>query len=196
MNTELTFRLISLAFILTVFTLSGYFRRRADRQGGVMRTAEGRRAVTFVRLYGLLAILPLLGYLINPDWVAWARLTLPDWVRWLGVVLMAALVPLVYWVLVSIGNNISPTQATRQGHQLVTHGPYRFVRHPLYSTGATALLALFLVTGLWWIAVAMLPAIVFLVWRTPHEEARLIETFGESYRAYARRTGRFVPRLF
>jgi protein-S-isoprenylcysteine O-methyltransferase Ste14 len=104
--------------------------------------------------------------------------------------------PLAYWVFSSLGNNVSPTQATRAGHQLVTQGPYRYVRHPLYTTGVLALLALALLTAMWSIVVAALPALAFIVLRTPHEETRLIETFGDDYRAYARRTGRFVPKLF
>jgi protein-S-isoprenylcysteine O-methyltransferase Ste14 len=196
MPPETIFRLIAIVFSVTLFGTSGYFRRRADRQAGALRTSEGQRAVALIRLLMLGALLPVLAYFINPDWVVWARLPLPAAVRWLGVALAAIALPLGYWVLSSIGNNISPTQATRHNHQLVTHGPYRFVRHPLYSVGLLAYTALALITAMWWILIGVLPAIVFLLWRTPHEEARLIETFGDAYRAYARRTGRFVPRLF
>jgi protein-S-isoprenylcysteine O-methyltransferase Ste14 len=195
MNTELVFRLIAIAFIVILFGISATFRRRADREAGALRSTEGQRAVTLVRLFVLVAWLPVLAYFINPDWVAWARLPLPAALRWLGVALAAAALPLGNWVLSSLGNNISPTQATRHGHQLVTHGPYRYVRHPLYSVGMLAYLALALITSLWWILVGLLPAVLFLLWRTPREEARLIETFGDEYRAYARRTGRFVPKL-
>jgi protein-S-isoprenylcysteine O-methyltransferase Ste14 len=121
---------------------------------------------------------------------------LPEWVRWVGVGLALISLPLGYWVLVSLGNNISPTQGTRHGHQLVTHGPYRFVRHPLYSVGLLAYTALALMTAMWWVLVGLLPGLVFILLRTPREEARLIETFGDAYRAYARRTGRFLPKLF
>jgi protein-S-isoprenylcysteine O-methyltransferase Ste14 len=104
--------------------------------------------------------------------------------------------PLGYWVFSSLGNNISPTQATRHGHQLVTHGPYRFVRHPLYTTGTLAYLALSLITVKWWIIVALAPGLLFVLLRTPAEEDRLLETFGNDYGAYAQRTGRFVPKVF
>jgi len=196
MNTELVFRLIALVFIVGLIGISGSFRRRADRQGGALRSTEGRRAVAWVRLYGLLAWLPILAYLINPAWVAWARLSLPDWLRWFGVALAFAILPFAYWVLSSLGNNISPTQSTRLGHQLVIHGPYRYIRHPLYTTGLLGYVALTLLTAMWWIPIALAPGLIFILLRTPSEEARLIETFGDEYRAYARRTGRFVPKLF
>jgi protein-S-isoprenylcysteine O-methyltransferase Ste14 len=196
MNTELVFRLIALIFTVTLFGLSGYFRRRADREAGALRTREGSGAVKLVRLYMLLAFLPLIAYFINPDWVAWARLTVPEWARWIGAGLAAIALPLGYWVFTSIGANISPTQATRHGHQLVTHGPYRYIRHPLYTTGVLAFLAIALLTAMWWVLVVVVPGVIFIVLRTPKEEARLIETFGDAYRAYARRTGRFLPKLF
>jgi protein-S-isoprenylcysteine O-methyltransferase Ste14 len=142
MQTETIFRVLTGLFMVGLFGISGYYRRRADRQGGALRSREGQRAVALVRLYALLTWLPILGYLIYPDWVAWARIPLPAWARWTGAGLAVATLPLAYWVFSSLGNNVSPTQATRAGHQLVTRGPYRYVRHPLYSTGILAFLAL------------------------------------------------------
>jgi len=196
MNTETIFRFITFLVLGAAFVISIYFRSRAEREGGRMKTNEGNRLVLVLRLLGLLTILPLFGYLIYPDWVAWARFPVPIWLRWLAAAVALSLIPVLYWIFASIGNNISPTQATRQGHQLVTHGPYRWVRHPLYTAGFVMAIALVLLTGLWWCAIAMiLPLAILLVFRTPIEEARLIETFGDEYRAYMKRTGRFIPKF-
>jgi hypothetical protein len=78
-NTELVFRLIAIVFIIVLFGINGYFRGRAERQAGTLRSREGGRAVVWVRLYALVAMFPLLGYLLNPAWMSWARLPLPDW---------------------------------------------------------------------------------------------------------------------
>jgi len=195
MNSEVVFRLITLLLLVGAFGPSIYFRRKAEREGGAMKTREGQGLVVVLRLLGSLFVLPLFGYLINPDWVTWARLSLPDGVRWVAALVGFALLPMMYWVFVSLGNNISPTQATRQNHQLVTHGPYRYVRHPLYSFGSLLVIALMVITSLWWLIGLVIP-LVFLFWRTATEEARLIETFGDDYRAYMQRTGRFFPKLF
>ena len=195
MQVELIFRLITLFVLITAPAISVTFRRRAERQGGAMRTTEGQRLVVLLRLLGLLVLAPVVGYLIHPSWVSWARLGLSEGIRWLAAAVALGLLPIFYWIFSSIGNNISPTQATRQDHQLVTHGPYRWVRHPLYSFGFVLVLALTLLTDLWWLAVAMLPPLAILLWRTPIEEARLVETFGDAYRAYMRQTGRFWPRI-
>ncbi len=195
MQIDLIFRLITLFVLVTVVSISVTYRHRAERQGGAMRSSEGRQLVVLLRLLGLVVLAPLIGYLIQPTWVEWARLGLPAGIRWLAAVVAVGLLPVFYWIFSSIGNNITPTQSTRHQHQLVTHGPYRWVRHPLYSFGFLLILALTVLTDLWWIAVAMLPPLVILLWRTPTEEARLLETFGDAYRAYMDQTGRFWPRL-
>ena len=195
MNNETVFRLITLALLAAALSISGYFRYKADRAGSQMRTSEGQGLVVILRLLGRIVLLPLFGYLINPDWVAWARFTLPEWVRWLAALIGLALIPIIYWIFASIGNNISPTQATRVNHQLVTHGPYRWVRHPLYSTGFVLAVCLTLITSLWWLAAGMGVPLAILLLRTSQEEARLIDAFGDKYRNYMKRTGRFWPKL-
>ncbi len=195
MSNELIFRGLTFAVLATALTITGYFRRRADRRGGALRSAEGQGLLIVLRLLGLATVLPVLIYLVNPDWVAWARFPVPEWMRWAAAVVAVALVPVFYWILASLGDNISPVQATRQNHQLVTHGPYRYVRHPLYSAGCLFVIALVVLTGLWWLAASALVPLTLLLLRTSKEEARLIEAFGDEYRAYMRRTGRFLPKF-
>ena len=195
MMEEAGYRLLTLLLLIAAFSIGGYFRRKADRHAGPLRTSEGMRLVVVLRLLGLMAISPLLVYLIHPQWVSWARFSLPDWVRMVAVVVAIGTVPVIYWIFSTLGNNISPTEATRRGHTLVTHGPYRWVRHPLYTLGVVFYLSLSLVTALWWLPLASLPGFLMLVRRTRAEEASLIAAFGDEYRAYMQRTGRFLPGL-
>lgn len=192
---EPIFRLLTVLLMTIGLGISGYFRRQADDKGGRLG-GEGQRLLSLLRLLGLLAMVPLLIYLANPAWVSWARLPLPLWLRWLGGAIAAAMLPLIYWVLSTIGRNISPTQATREGHQLVTGGPYHYVRHPLYTVGMIFWLALTLVTAVWPIIIGLgLAFLIIFLWRTPREEANLIELFGDDYRHYMERTGRYLPRF-
>jgi protein-S-isoprenylcysteine O-methyltransferase Ste14 len=195
MDKELIYRALTLVLLVLMLGISIFFRRRADREGGQLSGDTGQRLVLLLRLLSLIIVLPLLGYLVNPAWVSWARVDLPDWLRWLGAGGALAAALLGVWVFRSIGINISPSHATRAGHRLVTHGPYHWVRHPLYSTGLLFYFSLTLLTGLWWLGAGGLIPLSVLMWRTPREEARLVEVFGDEYRAYMRRTGRFLPRL-
>jgi protein-S-isoprenylcysteine O-methyltransferase Ste14 len=165
-------------------------------KGGKLRSGEGQKQLVGLRLLGLLIWIPLLAYLINPVWVAWARVALPDWLRVVGLVIIVIDSVLVIWMFRSLDTNISPVHEVRENAKLVTSGPYRWIRHPLYAFGFVLLVALAVLTGLWWLALcAVLFIGIFAFWRVPKEEAKLIEIFGEDYRSYMARTGRFVPKL-
>lgn len=195
MTEELVYRALTFIALTLIIGISATFRHRAERQSGALRDNPGLPLIRLLRLLGLVVMLPLFGYLLNPAWVGWARFDLPAWARWLGAAGALATIPLCFWVLRSIGMNISPSHTTRVGHTLITHGPYRWVRHPLYSVGALFCVSLVLLTALWWLGVGMLIPLALLLWRTRREEEHLIAAFGDEYRAYMRRTGRFLPRL-
>ena len=134
-------------------------------------------------------------YLINPRWMSWSQIDLPEWARWLGAGMGVLADLLAYWVFSNLGNNVSPTVRTRSEATLVTSGPYRWVRHPLYTMGMMAYLGFALLSENWFIALMAVIGFVLLVLRTPLEEAGLIEKFGDAYRQYMTRTGRFLPKL-
>ena len=148
------------------------------------------RAVVALPLFGA-----ILAYLLNPRWMVWAELSLPNWTRWLGVGLGLLTVPAARWVFVSLGRNVSETVLTKSQHELVTTGPYRWIRHPLYTTGITLVLAIGLMAASWFIllfALITLAAIQLVV--IPLEERELLVKFGDEYGEYMRGTGRLWPR--
>jgi protein-S-isoprenylcysteine O-methyltransferase Ste14 len=134
-------------------------------------------------------------YLIYPRAIAWAAVPVPDWLRWLGVALGLVGVALMYWTMSNLGKNLTDTVVTRRDATLVTAGPYRFVRHPFYVTAALLMLAVSLLSANLLMAFFGMGTIALLAIRTPNEERKLIERFGDSYRDYMARTGRFMPRL-
>jgi protein-S-isoprenylcysteine O-methyltransferase Ste14 len=173
-----------------------FYRHRANKSGDEISSKEEGRLILALRsIFGLAGWLSALVYLVNPAWMAWAHLDLPAWVRWSGAVIMAVCLPLIYWVFSSLGTNVTPTVAIRREHSLVTHGPYRWVRHPLYTVGFCAFVGFSLLSANWFTGVALVLGFSVLSLRTPLEEARLIEKFGDEYRDYMRRTGRYLPRL-
>lgn len=194
MTSEGTYRLIAGFLLVVIFGISATFRRRADREGGTLNPELGR-VLILLRLAGLGVLLPFLLYLINPAWVAWARFEAPGWLRWSGSALTAVTVPLFYWLFSTIGRNISPSHTTRQGHKLITTGPYRRIRHPLYTFSLLAWSGLGLLSAMWWLLVGWGVILLFLLYRIPREEAHLIAEFGPAYRDYMTRTGRFLPRF-
>ena len=137
-------------------------------------------------------VLPLV-YILSP-WFDFADYRLPVWVGWLGLALLAAAVYILFLAYHALGGNWSPKIDIREGQQLVTHGIFSHMRHPIYA-------------GIWLWAIAQplilhnwiagpLMAILFLplyIVRVPREEAMLLEHFGERYRDYMAGTGRLWP---
>ena len=99
------------------------------------------------------------------------------------------------WTFHNLGKNLTDTVVTRQEHSLITSGPYRWVRHPFYLAGALGALGVCLATANWFFAVLGAVVLIFLYRRTRIEEAKLVERFGDDYRSYMQRVGRFLPRL-
>lgn len=193
---ELLFRVLFGILLGVVLGISGTFRWRADRAGGKVSLREDGPAISISLIAArILMLAAILAYLFRPQWMQWATLTLPTSLRWLGAGIGVAAIPLIYWVMVSLGKNVTPTSATRKDASLVTSGPYRWVRHPLYSVGVLFLMGMSLLTANWLFAVFFVGGFLMMRARMPMEEKRLIEKFGDEYRSYMGRTGRFFPRL-
>ena len=195
MRTESIYHWLSVALLIPSISISMYYRRKANQTGEQIDVQQEGSLVLTRRLFGSQLWLSALAYLINPRWMAWSSVPLPDWLPWSGAGIMLICVPLVYWVFSSLGKNVTPTVVTRQEHSLVTHGPYRWVRHPLYSVGFLMFAGLSLLAANWFIAFTLVLGYIPLAMRTPIEEERLVERFGDQYREYMQRTGRFLPRL-
>ena len=190
------FRWLLLLVLVVNGTITSYHRARARSEETIPRNAESlplRLARTAFALPGLLL---LLAFVIHPPWIAWSSMALPAWSRWLGVVVGLAVAPLNVWVLRSLGKNVSETVLTKDSHELVSAGPYRWVRHPLYTSGFLMIGALSLVAANWLMAALTLGAIVLISFVIiPREEAELVKKFESRYEEYRRGTGRLLPRF-
>jgi len=191
------YRWFAAIVLVSAIGISGFYRRRARLSGEVIaRRREGGllifgRAVIAVPLF-----LSVLAWIVNPAWMAWAAFGAPAWLRNAGVGLGALAIPLARWVFSSLGRNVSETVLTKRDHALVTTGPYRWIRHPLYLTGVMVFASIGLMAANWFVLMmALLTLFGVLVIVIPREESALVEKFGDTYTAYRARTGRLLPRL-
>jgi protein-S-isoprenylcysteine O-methyltransferase Ste14 len=103
---------------------------------------------------------------------------------------------LMGWSMAVLGRNFGTTLQLRLDHTLVTHGPYRWVQHPIYLAFLLMQMGIALLTANWFIGVTGVGLILAVIAaRTPAEEAQLREQFGEPYHVYAHQTGRFWPKF-
>ena len=120
--------------------------------------------------------------------------TLP--IRLVADALALAGLLVMLWARVTIGRNWSAGVVLKEGHELVTTGPYRFVRHPIYS----GLLLLALGWAVWrgqYAGFYGLAVILVLFWiKSRAEEQLMIEHFGDAYLGYKARVRALVPFVF
>ena len=196
MNLDHTFRLVILTGLVVLLPIGLYHRLKSQATGERLdRSHEGAFILATLRPLGVLHWLGIVFFLIDPAWMAWSAVPLPALVRWIGVVLAPLGVGLLLWTFRALGPNLTDTVVTRQSHTLVTRGPYRFIRHPLYDAAAILATAMSLMTANWFMFVTGAAVVILLAVRSRVEEEQLLARFGDSYRAYRSQTGRFLPKL-
>lgn len=184
-----------MAAAMVAVRMTWHLRARVH-QPGVANPSEGWW-VTPMRILVLPVFLALVGlWLVAPQSIPWLLAPLPAAVRWAGVPVFALGLGLLVWVHWTLGKNFSPYLRIRADHHLVTGGPYRYARHPMYTAFLLLAAGLGLVSAHWLLLVTMpLMIVAIVVFRTPREEAMLEERFGDDWRAYRQRTGALLPRV-
>ena len=191
-----TFGRLALGLMIAATTFIALpHRLRSDRAGGPVSPREDPAWFWILMAsVGTPLGLGCLAFMIHPPWVAFAQFDLSIGWRWLGVAVGLAGLTLFAWMFRHLGLNITSTSMPRRNATLVTTGPYRWVRHPMYTAVLILVIATVLLTANAVVAMGGLGMFALLVARSRLEEARLVEKFGDDYRAYQRRTGRIVPR--
>ena len=131
----------------------------------------------------------------NMEFAGWAQIPFPSLALYAGMGFGVASIALLIWVHHFLGKQWSISLTIEEEHKLIIDGPYRWVRHPMYST-------LLLLSISWILISADLVISIFSVYsfyanyrRIPREEEMLIAQFGEDYLEYRKRTGRVIPKL-
>jgi protein-S-isoprenylcysteine O-methyltransferase Ste14 len=115
--------------------------------------------------------------------------------QWVGVVLCLAGFGFAVWARVHIGRNWGMPMSLREGHELVTSGPYSYVRHPIYSGLMLALIGSAFTVGL--VLLLVLPLyFAYFLFSARREEKTMLAQFPAAYPAYRRRTKLLIPFVF
>lgn len=196
MDHDFALRAVLIVVMLLLFPVGIYHRFRSQSTGETLdRRQEGLFILATLRPLGAVYWLSVFAWMIDPRWLAWSSLSLPVWLRWGGVIALLTGSALLVWTFRTLGTNLTDTVVTRETHTLVVHGPYRWVRHPLYSSAALLVVAMSLIAANWFFFLSGVALLSILIVRTRTEEQNLVARFGDSYQRYMERTGRFVPRL-
>ena len=197
METETVFRIILPILIISLAGHRGYYvKYHSKSEEATIKKREEGIVSKLAGLLGMAGFIALLAYVINPAWFAWTSLSLPLWLRWAGVGIAILGFILLQWAQVTLANSWSDTPRMMKEQTLITSGPYRLIRHPIYTAfllilGSTLFISSNWLIGICWAGMTILE----IISRIGFEEALMLEYFGDQYREYIKRTGRLLPRL-
>jgi protein-S-isoprenylcysteine O-methyltransferase Ste14 len=115
--------------------------------------------------------------------------------EWSGVLLTAVGVAVAFWARWHLGTNWSGVVTLKEGHELIRTGPYRAIRHPIYTGILLALLGTAVAAGEVRGLVAVALAWVSFYWKARREESFLTQEFGEKFGEHVKQTGMFLPKI-
>jgi protein-S-isoprenylcysteine O-methyltransferase Ste14 len=202
MTSDAVYRLAFLVLLISLFAMRITFMVKVRRSGGRITPDEqavqregGRGALIFrvVAFFTLIAFLVM--YLAGAAWIEAFFFPLPSWLRWAGFALGLIAVAFWTWTQITLDIQWSAQLQLTKDHHLITNGPYTRIRHPLYTAMLGWCTALALLTANWIFVAVCVLSIAGVVWRVPKEEQMMVEAFGDEYKAYMQRTGRFFPKF-
>ena len=202
MTSETVYRLAFFVLLFALFAMRVYFMikvRRAD--GRVMPddqavVREGGSSVFILRIVLFFTLIAfLVRYFLGATWIDAFLFPLPGWLRWKGFALGIFAVIFWSWTQIHLDTQWSAQLQLKKIHHLVTTGPYAYVRHPLYVCMIGWSVSVSMLTANWIFVAVCVLSIAGVMWRVPKEEQMMIDAFGDEYKAFMQRTGRFFSKV-
>ncbi|NNM83694.1 isoprenylcysteine carboxylmethyltransferase family protein [Candidatus Parcubacteria bacterium] len=173
-------------FVLILYWITAAFSAKRN-----IKAADWRRSAG-VRLLFIVIVIILLILNSHLHWYYLSGHPFSIGVQGAGLLLCLIGVAIAAWARLHLGRNWSATPSMKEGHELVTSGPYRFVRHPIYTGIITAAFGSIFIGGMVWLAIFVVMAANFL-YRIPVEEGYMMHLFPSQYPEYKKRTKALVP---
>ena len=194
---ETAFRILLPVLVIAFALHRGYYvRTHSQPEEATLKQREEQTVAKLAGLLGMAGFLSMIVYVINPNWLAFADLPFPIWLRWTGLGFALLGFALLQWAQVTLGKSWSDTPRMMKEQTLITSGPYRTIRHPIYTAfililGSTLFISSNWLIGFCWAGMTVLE----VVSRIGFEESLMIEYFGDQYREYMKKTGRLLPKV-
>ena len=133
---------------------------------------------------------------IFTEWLGPFKMDLPDWARLCGPVLGFLALLFLWWVHKTLGYHWSPISEIAEEHKLIKEGPYRYIRHPMYTAFYLFTIGTWLALSNWLVGIAgFVSWSIFCGVRIEMEEKMMIKEFGREYEEYIKSTGSLLPKL-
>ncbi len=197
MESETIFRIILPALLVAFIAHRGYYTKKyKESASDTLKKREEGAAAKLAGVLGIIGFISMTMYVINPGWLSWTTLPLPLWLQWTGVGIALTGFALLQWAQNTLGKSWSDSPRMMKEQALVTSGPYKLIRHPIYTAFLLILGSTLLISSNWLIGLAFTGMTALeIASRISFEEALMLEYFGDPYREYMQKTRRLMPKI-
>lgn len=176
--------------MLVLVWIAGAFSTKSTAR----RASYASRLVLFVPLLGVWLLVR--ASVIPTHWLVLRLVPDSPAMQLLGLALTILGCLFAVWARVTLGSNWSGLPTVRHDHELIVRGPYRLVRHPIYTGLLLALAGSAIANGAFgWMMTWFLVFIAYAV-KIRQEEKLMVETFPQDYPEYRRRVKALIPGVF
>ena len=197
MDREIIFRSLFVLAFIAITAIRFYYQSKILRDKREIEIREGRFSLIAGGVAALTIIVFGAEYIFSPGFFSFAYvMDYPDWVRWLGGLALAAGISLLGFAHHHLGKSFHSLVVSKENQTLVETGPYRWIRHPIYTAFLINYVGGGLLSGN--IVLTVVPVTMYailVVIRMGQEEKVMEELFGQKYIEYEKRTGRLLPRI-
>ena len=192
---EIIFKIVFLIFIILMIFIRMPHSTKYKKIEKYLSEKEKREKL-LVALNGISMMFVPLIYVFT-GWLDFFKMNLPDWIRIIGIVIIFLGLIFFWWIHKTLGENWSPVLEIRKGHKLITKGPYKYVRHPMYTLFYVFAIGLLLLVSNWFVGLFALSSWHLLyVIRISSEEKMMLEQFGIEWGNYCRQTRKLIPFVY
>lgn len=191
--TETTFKIIFLILLILANLIRIYYSSGHKQKHSI--SIKRKKEIAKVILFYISFIIPSIMYIFT-NWIDLFSFKLPSVFRLIGIIIIMSGMILFTWTHKTLKENFSPILEIKKNHELIETGPYKRIRHPMYTSLYLLIVGFFLLSLNWIVGIIPLLGFSFLyLTRVKNEEKMMLKAFGEKYKEYMKRTGRLLPRL-
>lgn len=188
---EIFYKILFLILLLLINIIRIAFQSKNNSFKYFNRTKETLSVILFYVSFIIISFL-----YVFTDYLIPFSLKLHDSIRLLSIIIILAGTYLFYSTHKTLGKYFSPILSLKKDHRLIQSGPYKYIRHPMYTS------LYIIIIGFWILSsnllVGFIPIIMFTILyltRINNEEKMMIKQFKTQYKKYIKKTGRLLPKI-
>lgn len=196
MTEDKVFRWLLVIVYITYSIIKINVQKIKKFNGNSIEIDKSKYDIVLLNSFIMVEVIVIFFFIFFPQYFLWAKAPFSITLRIIGFILCTLALFLFHWIHKHLGVYFFNSLKLKKNHKLIVNGPYKFVRHPMYSTYYIFNTGIFLISSNYFIGILWLLCLTILViYRFRKEEEMLQMKFGDEYLKYHHITPAFIPYL-